>query len=102
MIAYQYNCFNLFLTGKCSIDRSNVIPFLRKAKLFHKNEKTYLKNFKDFVKKDTIFCFLGLSKVFNLKLLKKYLVFIVENDFVAFSKTLGFKKANYKTLKTFV
>ena len=57
---------------------------------------------KDLIKKDTIFCFLGLSKVFNLKLLEKYLVFIVENNFVAFSKTLGFRKADYKTLQTFV
>ena len=54
------------------------------------------------MKKNTIFCFFGLSKVFNLKLLKKYLVFIVEKNFVAFSKAPGFKKADYKTIQTFV
>ena len=54
------------------------------------------------MKKDTFFCFLGLSKIFNLKLLKKCLVCVVENNFVAFSKTFGFKKADLKTIQTFV
>ena len=67
-----------------------------------KDDKTYLKTLKDHIKKDTIFCFIGLSNVFNLKWLKKYVMFFVENNFFAFSKTLGFKKADYKTLKTFV
>ena len=58
--------------------------------------------FKKFMNKDNVFCFFALSEVFTLKLLKIYLVFVIENNFVCFSKTLGFKNVDYKTLKAFV
>ena len=60
--------------------------------------KNLLKKFERLCEKAYYF-FLGLSKVFNINMLNKYLVCVVENDFVAFSKTLGFKKADHKTLK---
>ena len=93
---------NNFSTGELNTDRKRFILFLNTKKLLLIDDEMFLEDLKTFINKRNIFCFFTLSKLFSLKLLKKYLVSVVDNNFVGFSKTFGFKNIDYKTLKFFV
>ena len=91
-----------FLTGELSTDRKRFILFLNTKTLLLIDDEMFLEDLKTFINKRNIFCFFTLSKLFSLKLLKKYLVSVVDNNFVGFSKALGFQNIDFKTLKFFV
>ena len=61
-----------------------------------------LEDLKVFINKENCFCFFNLTKLFSLQKLKIYLVSVVENNFVGFSKAFGFENIDYRTLKLFV
>ena len=94
--------FKLNSTGQLIRDRKKLILFLKAGKLLLTNKRVIAEKFKEFVTKENIFSFLDFCKLFNLKLFKKYLVSAFENNFVGFSKSLGFQNIDYKTLKFFV
>ena len=72
------------------------------VKLLQVDETIYLEHLKDFMNKYNIFCFLALSETFTLKLLYKHVVSVIKNNFVVFSRTVGLRNIDYKTLKFFV
>ena len=93
---------NNFSTGELNTDRKRFILFLNTKTLLLIDDEMFLEDLKTFINKRNIFCFFTLSKLFSLKLLKKYLVSVVDNNFVGFSKALGFQNIDFKTLKFFV
>ena len=54
--------------------RKSLIPFLKTTKILQINERINMVDLKAFLNKYNIFCFLGLSKSFSLKIFKKNLV----------------------------
>ena len=82
--------------------RKGLLSVLKSAKLLRTDENVYVEDLKKFIKNKNIFCFLRVAKLYSLKLLNSFLVTVVENNFVRFSKTLGFKNIDHKTFKAFI
>ena len=69
---------NTFLTGELKIDRKRFIPFLKTQKILLTDDNIFLEDLKEFINKKNIFCFINISELFSLKLLKKYLISVDE------------------------
>ena len=79
-----------------------LIPFLKTAVFWKIEENLYLDYLKDFINKENFFCLLEFCKTVQLQKLNKYLMYLLQYNFVMFSKTNGFKAIEYKTLQKII
>ena len=79
-----------------------LVPFLKVATILQVNENAFIDCLKDLLNKKNIFFLLEVFKKFSVKQINKYLISIIEYNFVTLSKTDEFKLVDYKVLKSII
>ena len=80
----------------------NLVPFLKVATILQVDENAYIYCLKDLLNKKNIFFLLEIFKIYSVKQFSKYLMSIIEYNFVTLSKTDEFKLVDYKVLKSII
>ena len=80
----------------------NLVPFLKVATILQVNENAFIYCLKDLLNKKNIFFLLEVFKILSAKHFSKYLMSIIEYNFVTLSKTDEFKLVDYKVLKSII